>query len=104
MGNIEDANKHATERADYDRGENIASMEPMVIPAGSHRRAELVDLAFELATRSSGFRHSLPDGIVAALADLVRSMNCYYSNLIEGHRTHPVDIEKALKGDYSNDP
>src|SRR3546814_7041047 len=31
-------------------------------------------------------------------------MNCYYSNLIEGHDTHPVDIERALKGDYSGDP
>jgi Fic family protein len=30
-------------------------------------------------------------------------MNCYYSNLIEGHDTHPIDIERALKGDYSND-
>jgi Fic family protein len=41
--------------------------------------------------------------VVAALADLVRSMNCYYSNLIEGHDTHPVDIERALKNDYSAD-
>jgi Fic family protein len=30
-------------------------------------------------------------------------MNCYYSNLIEGHDTHPVDIERALKSDYSTD-
>ena len=30
-------------------------------------------------------------------------MNCYYSNLIEGHDTHPIDIELALKGDYSRD-
>ena len=30
-------------------------------------------------------------------------MNCYYSNLIEGHDTHPVDIERALQGDYSGD-
>ena len=30
-------------------------------------------------------------------------MNCYYSNLIEGHDTHPIDIERALQGDYSND-
>jgi Fic family protein len=30
-------------------------------------------------------------------------MNCYYSNLIEGHNTHPVEIERALKGEYSND-
>ena len=35
---------------------------------------------------------------------LVRAMNCYYSNLIEGHDTHPIDIERALKNDYSNDP
>jgi hypothetical protein len=37
------------------------------------------------------------------LADLVRSTNCYYSNLIEGHDTHPIDIERALKNDYSKD-
>jgi Fic family protein len=30
-------------------------------------------------------------------------MNCYYSNLIEGHDTHPIDIERALKNDYSQD-
>jgi len=30
-------------------------------------------------------------------------MNCYYSNLIEGHDAHPIDIERALKGDYSRD-
>jgi Fic family protein len=30
-------------------------------------------------------------------------MNCYYSNLIEGHDTHPIEIERALKNDYSND-
>lgn len=28
-------------------------------------------------------------------------MNCYYSNLIEGHHTHPIDIERALKDDFS---
>jgi len=32
----------------------------------------------------------------ASLADLVRIMNCYYSNLIEGHNTKPKDIERAL--------
>jgi len=28
-------------------------------------------------------------------------MSCYYSNLIEGHDTHPIDIERAMKNDYS---
>ncbi len=30
-------------------------------------------------------------------------MNCYYSNLIEEHDTHPIDIERALKSEYSQD-
>jgi Fic family protein len=30
-------------------------------------------------------------------------MNCYYSNLIEGHNTHPIDIERALRNTYSDD-
>jgi hypothetical protein len=49
-------------------------------------------------------RPSLPPTVLASLADLVRSMNCYYSNLIEGHDTHPIDIERALKNDHSEDP
>jgi len=30
-------------------------------------------------------------------------MNCYYSNLIEGHDTHPRDIDRALENDFSKD-
>jgi Fic family protein len=86
-----------------DRGENTSAMEPLLLAQGSHRRP-LNDLALELAAASAGFRRSLPDPIVTALAELVRGMNCYYSNLIEGHHTHPVDIERALRNDYSTDP
>lgn len=39
-----------------------------------------------------------------SIGDLVRSMNCYYSNLIEGHDTHPRDIDRALANDFSNEP
>lgn len=84
-----------------DRGEPVSLMEPMRISEGSRHRGELADLAVELAAHSAGFRRSLPEGVLIALADLVRAMNCYYSNLIEGHDTHPVDIERALKNDYS---
>ncbi|MCU7919274.1 MAG: Fic family protein [Candidatus Thiodiazotropha sp. (ex Epidulcina cf. delphinae)] len=76
-------------------------MEPMRISESSRHRASLSDLAVELAAHSAGFRRSLPEGVLRALADLVRSMNCYYSNLIEGHDTHPIDIERALNNDYS---
>ena len=78
-------------------------MEPLGIAEGSRHRGAILDLALELAQRSSGFRRSLPDSLVTSLADLVRAMNCYYSNLIEGHDTHPVEIERALKSDYSHD-
>lgn len=86
-----------------DRGESIGLMEPLVIPESSPRRAALDDLALELAQRSEGFKRALPASLVPALATLVRSMNCYYSNLIEGHDTHPVDIERALRNEYSSD-
>ncbi len=86
-----------------DRGETVSLMEPILIGDGSRHRAELTDLALDLAQKSAGFRRSLPESLVTSLADLVRSMNCYYSNLIEGHDTHPIEIERALKGDYSKD-
>ncbi len=86
-----------------DRGERISLMEPLVLDEGSRHRAEMTDLALELAQRSAGFRRSLPPSLLTSLATLVRSMNCYYSNLIEGHDTHPIDIERALQGDYSRD-
>jgi Fic family protein len=78
-------------------------MEPLLIGESSRHRGALTDLALELAQKSAGFRRSLPETLLASLADLLRAMNCYYSNLIEGHDTHPIDIERALKGDYSSD-
>lgn len=86
-----------------DRSEAPSRMEPLLLSEGSGHRPALNDLAVELAAASAGFRRSLPSGVVKALADLVRAMNCYYSNLIEGHYTHPVDIERAMKNDYSAD-
>src|SRR5258706_12561386 len=82
---------------------SVVLMEPLVIGEGSKERSGLVDLALVLAQKSAGFRRSLPESLIASLADLVRAMNCYYSNLIEGHETHPIDVERALKGDYSKD-
>jgi Fic family protein len=86
-----------------DRGESPTEMEPLLIGETSRLRGALTDLAVELAQKAAGFRRSLPGSLLTSLADLVRSMNCYYSNLIEGHYMHPVDIERALKNDYSKD-
>lgn len=102
MSESEEDIKAATPAAG-DRGEPVTLMEPMLLDEGSRHRGVLTDLAVELAARAAGFRRSLPEGVISALSGLVRSMNCYYSNLIEGHDTHPVDIERALEGDYSTD-
>jgi len=65
---------------------------------------ELVDLARDLLSRSSilsGILHpKSQEGVVV----LVRIINSYYSNLIEGNSTHPVEIERAMRADYSQDP
>lgn len=87
-----------------DRGEPVTMMEPLFVRESGRQREELADLALELTAASTGLRKSLPSGVVSALSDLVRAMNCYYSNLIEGHNTHPVDIERAMNDDYSDDP
>ena len=86
-----------------DRGETTSAMEPMVISESSRHRGRLNQLVFELTTVATAFKASLSDAMVEAVGDLVRSMNCYYSNLIEGHNTHPIDIERALAEDFSAD-
>lgn len=92
------------DRAPDDREEEIGAMEPMHIASDNPQRGELSNLATQLLAESKDLVGALPFGLVRSIADLVRSMNCYYSNLIEGHDTHPIDIERALKADYNADP
>lgn len=62
-------------------------------------RGELLDLVAELPGAASKLAARLHPTTAANLADLVRVMNCYYSNLIEGHNTRPREIERALNDD-----
>lgn len=80
--------------------ENTGLMEPM-LPFEGHR--ELEDLAVGLIEKSAKMAGQLNPIVQEKIGDLVRSMNCYYSNLIEGHNTHPIDIEKALKKEFDAD-
>ena len=86
-----------------DRGGRISLMEPLQLGSDSRHREDLTELAFELTQASARLRHSIPSGILVSLANLVRSMNCYYSNFIEGHSTHPIEIERALRNEHSQD-
>ena len=63
---------------------------------------ELDDKAVELIEKSSSFAGMINPDVARAVGDLVRSMNCYYSNFIEGHDTHPRDIERAMAEDFDS--
>jgi Fic family protein len=101
--NIQRSNKIPDIFTTIDRNESLSIIEPLLFSESSIYRKGLTDLAMELVGKSAGFRHSLPSAIQTSLATLVRAMNCYYSNLIEGHDTHPIEIERALHGNYSTD-
>jgi len=80
--------------------ETIFRIEPTLV---DEVPGKLNDVVAELAAASSKLGASLHPTTAASLADLVRIMNTYYSNLIEGHNTRPRDIVRALAGDFARD-
>ncbi|MEI7457456.1 MAG: Fic family protein [Nitrosomonadales bacterium] len=76
--------------------DNPAQMEPLIIDSSRPVYHALIGLAHELSEASACLDAALPTITAKSLSELVSGMNCYYSNLIEGHHTLPVDIEKAL--------
>src|SRR5262245_44590536 len=66
-------------------------------------RGQLLDLLTEIPSAAGALGGRLHPRTAANLAELVRVMNCYYSNLIEGHNTRPRDIERALANDLDTD-
>lgn len=81
--------------------ESVSLMEPMMPEEGN---GALEDLAMELAEKAHRLAGQVHPIVQKSIGTLVRSMNCYYSNLIEGHDTHPRDIERALAKDFSAQP
>ncbi len=77
-----------------------ASMEPML----PKEDGVLQELSLELFKASAWLAGKLHPVTRKAVAGLLKSINCYYSNLIEGHQTHLHDIERALNEDYQEDP
>ena len=63
----------------------------------------LSDVVADLSATSATLGKALHPRTAANLADVVRIMNTYYSNLIEGHNTRPKDIERALAGNFDDD-
>ena len=78
-----------------------SSMEPLLPGGRSARLSELTCEILKASGRLTGQVHS--PRMLQRVADLVREMNCYYTNLIEGHKTLPRDIEQAMKHDFAHD-
>jgi Fic family protein len=74
-------------------------MEPLFPPESK----SLVNLAMKVyrdASKLAGMLHPITRNEIARL---LRHINSYYSNRIEGEHTTPADIEKAVKKEYSTD-
>lgn len=74
-------------------------MEPLLPSA-----EKLVDPAMALVRAANELGGQLHPTSRESVADLLRTINTYHSNLIEGHNTRPRDIERALAGHLSGSP
>ena len=79
--------------------DHISQMEPLL-----PKREALEEKAVDLIKRSGELSGKLHPITAKAIAKHLELMNSYYSNLIEGNRTTPLEIEKALKGNYKSEP
>ena len=80
--------------------ESPSRIEPDLIDEPS---AAIADVVADLNAAVSVLGKFLHPLTAANLADAVRIMNTYYSNLIEGHNTRPRDIERALSGELDQE-
>jgi len=61
----------------------------------------LINLAMEVFRKSASLDDLLHPVTRKEVTRLLRHINSYYSNRIEGEHTSPADIERAVKKDYS---
>jgi Fic family protein len=79
--------------------DSIHQFEPLL--PSEFKQSELLSKAYDLLqTAGELVLQPVPDD----LRELLRGMNSYYTNRIEGQHTRPLEIEQALNKDFSNDP
>lgn len=82
----------------YDSPHQFDPLVPASLPQALIEKA--ADIARD-ASRLAGVAHPRAR---ESIRELVRSMNSYYSNRIEGQSTHPIHIENALHKQFSDKP
>ncbi len=75
-----------------------------ITPYLPDRTSDLQDQAVDVFQKSAALCGKLHPITLNGLIDLLRITNTYYSNLIEDHNTHPIDIERAMAQQYDKDP
>lgn len=64
---------------------------------------QLMEAAADLRTATARLLPNIGSSSREALALLLRAMNSYYSNKIEGQHTYPAELEQALQSQFSKD-
>jgi Fic family protein len=82
--------------------EHPGQMEPLL--PGEQRLGPLLEQAGDLIRRADQLSGLCQPGALVGLRRLLRAMNSYYSNKIEGQHTLPLEIEQALCNNYAQDP
>jgi Fic family protein len=78
-----------------------AQMEPLL--PSEQKLGALLEQAGDLNRAADRLAGMCQPGALAGLRSLLRAMSSYYSNRIEGQHTLPLEIEQALRNDYSKD-
>lgn len=73
-------------------------------PLYPEKAEELHDLALTVIQKSAALGSRQHMLTLRSLHELLRIINSYYSNLIEGHNTHPYDIVRAMQEKYDSEP
>lgn len=76
-------------------------MEPLL--PGEHKLGPLLEQAHDLQRAADRLTGLCQTGALEDVRRLLRAMNSYYTNKIEGQHTLPLEIEQALRNDYSAD-
>ena len=78
-----------------------SQMEPLL--PSELRLGPALERAHELIRKADRLSGASLAGALPGLRQLLRAMNSYYSNRIEGQHTLPLEIEQALRADYAQD-
>ncbi len=80
---------------------NPSQFEPLL--PDSEKREALLERAHALQKLALAAAGRADHSVMLSLAPLLRSMNSYYTNKIEGQHTLPIEIEQAMRHEFSSE-